>query len=72
MEEIGLVWETDAWGCFDIEWNLNLTRLIDSLSTWCKDSGIKRYGVSHTQIALSLTFMDAKDAMMFKLRWHHA
>lgn len=54
------------------EWNLNLTRVIDALTLWCKDSGIRDYATGYTQIELCITFGKAKDAVLFKLRWHNA
>lgn len=72
MEQLSLEWIKDPFNRRDVEWDANLTRLIDALEHWCKNSGIKNYGIGHTQIALSLTFSEGKDAMLFKLRWHNA
>lgn len=54
------------------EWNLNLTRVIDALSFWCKDVGITDFACGYTQIELCITILKSKDAMLFKLRWHNA
>lgn len=72
MKSLGLEWEDDPFGRLDVEWNQNLTRVIDSLDNWCKDSGIRLYGLGFTQIALQAAFVNGRDAMMFKLRWHNA
>lgn len=72
MYQMGLEWINDPYDRYSDEWDLNLTRLVDSVHAWCKDSGIRYYGISFTQIALSVTFLLGKDAMMFKLRWHGA
>lgn len=73
MVHLGLEW-TRLTGPYEQEreWNLNLTRVIDSLSLWCKDVGIQDYGTGYTQIELCITFLHKKDAMLFKLRWHNA
>ena len=72
MKSVNLEWEYDPFNRWDEEWKLNLTRLVDAVEQWCKDSGIKSYGVGFTQIALNATFLEGRDAMMFKLRWHFA
>lgn len=56
----------------DVEksWEVFATRIIDALEEWCHSSGIKAYGMGHTQIAINITFAEPQDAMMFKLRWH--
>lgn len=72
MKSLNLEWESDAFGRSDVEWTNNLTRVVDALDIWCKDSGIKTYGLGFTQIALQAAFVHGRDAMMFKLRWHYA
>lgn len=53
-------------------WNLYVTRIIDALTLWCKDSGIVNFATGYTQIAIQITFLENKDAIYFKLRWHDA
>lgn len=72
MQSLNLQWERDPFGRYDVEWTQNLTRVVDALDIWCKDSGIKTYGLGFTQIALQAAFAHGRDAMMFKLRWHNA
>lgn len=72
MDQFDLAWETDAWNRADREWKINLTRVVDAMTTWCHDSGIKEYGIGHTQIELCVTIPGKADAMMFKLRWYGA
>jgi hypothetical protein len=69
MEEFDLLWVTNR--VWEVEWSYNLTKVIDSLSTWCKDSGIQSHSFGFTQIELCVT-LSKRDAMMFKLRWHDA
>ena len=75
MEEFKISWfclpPTDQ-GLYrdEREWNLNLTRVIDALNLWCKYHGITDYATGYTQIELCITFLEKKDAMLFKLRWH--
>lgn len=70
MEELGLEW-IHLNREFEREWSENLTRIIDALTQWCKDSGIKpnNFSFGHTQIDLCVTFLEKKDAALFKLRW---
>lgn len=75
--ELGLEWFTldiKDRGLYrtEREWHLNLTRVIDALGIWCKDHGIANYACGYTQIELCITFGVRADAMLFKLRWHHA
>lgn len=72
MKSLNLSWESDPYNRWDVEWNHNLTRVVDAMDIWCKDSGIKTYGLGFTQIALQAAFANGRDAMMFKLRWHYA
>ncbi len=55
---------------YEKSWVVFATRIIDALELWCKASGITKYGMGHTQIAIQVTFAELKDAMLFKLRWH--
>jgi len=72
MMSLNLDWQRDPFNRWDVEWNQNLTRVVDALEQWCKDSGIKTFGIGFTQIALSASFSEGRDAMIFKLRWHNA
>lgn len=72
MKEVGLEWELDPYGRWDKTWTLNLTRVVDAMRSWCHDSGIKKYDVGFTQIELCMTFLDHREAMLFKLRWSGA
>ena len=71
MKQFNLVWEEDPYGRKLVTWNINLTRVIDAMTLWCKNSGIKEFGIGHTQIELCITFLNKNDAALFKLRWHH-
>lgn len=57
---------------YEKSWNQFATRIIDELSLWCKNSGIRHFGLGYTQIAIQITFAEPADAMLFKLRWHNA
>jgi hypothetical protein len=71
MRELQLPWDHD-YKSWEQEWTANLTRVIDVLTQWCKDSGITgHYSFGFTQIELCVTFQEKKDAMLFKLRWHN-
>lgn len=65
----GIWWESANW---EAQWDCNLTRVIDELNRWCKNQGITHYAVGFTQIELCITFGVKSEAMLFKLRWHHA
>lgn len=80
LHQFGYVWELDpakarqSWvSQYGREWPwvVNLTRLIDELTKWCHDSGIKKFAFGFTQIEFCATFEDKADAALFKLRWHY-
>ena len=66
--KLGWIYDPD----YTTEWDNNLTRLIGVVDHWCKNSGIRDYALGFTQIELCGTFVNNKDAMLFKLRWHNA
>lgn len=72
MDSLELEWQEDQFNRYDVEWRTNLTRVVDALERWCKDSGIKTYGIGYSQIALFASFQEKRDAMLFKLRWQCA
>lgn len=69
MSDLELEWIKDPFNRYSVEWDHNMSRIIDLLETWCNDSGIKFYSFGHTQIAVCATFLHDRDAMLFKLRW---
>jgi hypothetical protein len=72
MRDLDVAWEEDPYRRWDKTWTHNLTRLVDAMRYWCHDSGIRSYDIGFTQIELCVTFLDKREAMLFKLRWQGA
>lgn len=72
MSEFNMNWDYHAGRTWDDCWNINVTRVIDELTLWCKANGIANFATGFTQIELCITFAVKSEAMLFKLRWHHA
>jgi len=71
-DDLQMEWYKDPWRRVDKEWNQNMSNFVDYLDNWCKDSGIRSFAIGFTQIAVCATFIEGRDAMLFKLRWHYA
>jgi hypothetical protein len=69
--EFEIIWPTNKKNYSDA-WDEYCENILEALSKWCRDMGIKAFSTGYTQIAIQITFANKSEAMLFKLTWHHA